>query len=88
MSCPIPPSLSRGVLGWDPVKLYAEYSANELATAIQQISADPANANPAHTAGNSIYLLTPAARKRTDALSWAVFYHQQDRSARAQGGAA
>lgn len=77
--CPIPPALDRGVFGWDAVKLYENYSAQELAQAICQIDEDPANANPAHKNGGSIYLTTAAARKRTSALAYAVFYHQQDR---------
>lgn len=79
--CPIPPSLNRGVFGWDAVKLYRNYSISELAQAICEIDADPANANPAHKAGTSLYLTTPAARKRTSVLAYAVFYHQQDKKA-------
>ena len=73
----VPPALSRGVFGWDAVRLSEAYAADELAQAIQQIHADPASANPAHAAGTSIHLYTKAATKRTDALAWAIFYIKQ-----------
>ncbi len=38
------------------------------------VTSDPKNANPEHAAGRSIYLYTPAARKRLDELAWAVTY--------------
>lgn len=79
MKCPIPPALNRGVYSWDASRLHSAYNVNELAAAIQQISGDPANRNPDHASGRSIHLLTKAARARTDALAWAVFYHQQDK---------
>lgn len=75
----IPPALNRGVFGWDSVRLSEAYSADELATANRQISADPRNANPAHTSGMSIYLHTPQARKRMDALAWAVLHAQSNK---------
>lgn len=79
MSAPkIPEALSRGVFGWDAVKLSDAYQANELAQAIQQLHADPANANPEHAAGKSLYLYTAATNKRTDALSLAIFYIKQE----------
>lgn len=82
MSAPkIPPALSRGVFGWDAVRLHEHYSAQELADAIQQMMDDPANRNPEHAAGRSIQIYTAATKKRTDALSWAIFYHQQDKRA-------
>lgn len=73
----IPPALFRGVFGWDAVRLSDEYNADELATAIQQLHADPRNANPAHAAGKSIYLYTKATEQRTDALAMAIFYIKQ-----------
>lgn len=72
----IPQALSRGVFGWDPVRLCDAYTNAELALAIQQIHDDPASANPEHARG-SIHLYTAAARKRTTALAWAVVYNQQ-----------
>lgn len=83
----VPPSLNRGVHSWDAVKLADVYSQNELAKAITEIHADPAAANPAHAAGKSINLYTPAAQKRTDALGWAIFYIKQAAS-RAKRGVA
>jgi hypothetical protein len=73
----IPPALNRGVFGWDAVRLSEAYTAAELARAITQLCADPANANPAHAAGRSIRLYTKATEKRADALGWAIFYIKQ-----------
>lgn len=80
MSAPkIPQALNRGVFGWDAVRLADQYAADELAAAIMQLHADPANANPAHAAGTSINLYTKATDKRTDALAWAIYYIKQSR---------
>ncbi len=54
----IPAALSRGAKGWDAVRLSEAYTQDELSAAIVQINEDPANANPEHAAGRSIYLLT------------------------------
>lgn len=81
MSAPaIPAVLSRGVFGWDAVRLAEEYTPAELSEAIGQLHADPANANPGHAAGKSIRLYTKATDKRTDALAWAIFYQKQARA--------
>lgn len=77
----IPAALSRGVRGWDAVRLSETYTQAELSAAIVQISQDPANANPEHAAGRSIYLRTKAARDRTAALAWAIFYRKQEKLA-------
>ena len=74
-SCPIPPTLSKGVFGWDAVRLHEAYSAKELADAILEIHYNPINANPAHAKGTSVYLHTKAARTRMEALARAVSYH-------------
>jgi hypothetical protein len=73
----IPEALSRGVFGWDAVRLSDAYSANELAAAIVQLHADPDNANPAHAAGTSINLYTKKTDQRTSALAMAIFYIKQ-----------
>lgn len=83
----VPASLARGVFGWDAVKLADAYTSAELAAAIVEVHADPAAANPEHASGRSIELYTKAAKKRTDALAWAIFYHKQG-AARAKAGAA
>jgi len=74
------PALHKGFFGWNACRLADEYEPRELAQAIEQISADPANANLAHAAGRDIYLLTKKARQRTDALAWAIFYQKQAKS--------
>ncbi len=43
------------------------------------IESDPANANPACAAGRSIWRFTPKARKKLDALAWAVTYKLAER---------
>lgn len=77
----IPPVLSHGVYRWDAVALSDAYTANELAEAIQQLHADPANANPAHAAGTSIRLYTKKTDQRTAALAMAIFYIKQQAAA-------
>lgn len=74
------PALHKGFFGWNACRLADEYEPRELAQAIQQIAADPANANPAYAAGRDIHLITKAARKRTDAMTWAIFYQKQAKS--------
>jgi hypothetical protein len=75
-----PEALSRGVFGWDAVRLSDAYSANELAAAIVQLHADPENANPAHAAGASINLYTKKTDQKTSALAMAIFYIKQANS--------
>lgn len=78
MSCPlIPAALNRGVFGWDAVRLSDAYGASELALAIQQLHADPANANPEHAAGTSIRLYTKKTDQRTAELAMAIYYIKQ-----------
>lgn len=57
-------------LGWCPVRLSDAYSfeqLNDLRLAVQE---DPANQRPAGAA--TIHLYTKSARKKLDALAWAV----------------
>lgn len=65
--------------GWDAVKLYQNLNTAQLQEMMQSIYADPANANPAYASGRDIHLYTKSARKKTDALSWAITYHLMDR---------
>lgn len=58
------------VLGWCPVKLSDAYSFDQLNALRLEVEA--AGANPEHAAGRSINLYTPAARRKLDALAWAV----------------
>lgn len=67
------------VFGWDATKL-ADLSFAELEALRQAVITDPANANPEHTAGRSIYLYTTSARRKLDALAWAVTYKLADLS--------
>lgn len=62
--------------GWDAVKLSA-LSFEELAALRAAVVDDPSSANPRHANG-SIHLYTKAARRKLDALTWAVFYKMQE----------
>lgn len=68
----------RGKGKWDAVRL-SDLSFAELEALRRQIIDDPANANPEHATG-SIDLYSKAARAKLDALGWAVFYKQQEKS--------
>lgn len=72
-----PPSLSRGVFGWDACRLADEYSADELGAAAVWLLNEPSCKNPDHAAGKSIWLLSAKARKASEAIGWAVFYKHQ-----------
>lgn len=75
---------SHPVFGWKAHKL-ADLPMAALVQLREEIISDPANANPDYAAGRSIYLYTPAARKRLDALAWAVTYRlNADKAQQAQ----
>ena len=63
--------------GWNAVKL-SEHSYADLAILRDMVTSDPKSANPRHATGDDIHLYTAAARKKLDALSWAVFYKKQE----------
>lgn len=67
--------------GWDAVKLAGAYSLSELDALRREVETDPANACPLYAAGKSLYPLTAKARKRLQAIAWAVTYHLQARPA-------
>lgn len=71
-----PPSLNRGVFGWDSCRLADEYSTQELAAASVWISQAPCCANPE---AGSIWLLNKKARRISQQLAWAVFHQQQEK---------
>jgi hypothetical protein len=62
--------------GWNAVKL-SEHSYADITILRMMVQTDPKSANPS---GSSIYLYTPAAQRKLDALAWAVFYKQQEAS--------
>ena len=57
----------------DAVKLYKKYTIEELQKMMEDIQNDPKN----KTTGE-LYLYTKSARKKTDAISWAIAYHLKD----------
>lgn len=65
--------------GWDAVKLSDAYSLEELARLRSMITDDPANADPDHAKGNSIFLYKKSARKKLEALSYAVYYKLEEK---------
>lgn len=60
------------VLGWQAVRLSNAYSLDQLNTLRLEVQGDPEAANPAHAAGRDINLYTKGARRKLDALAWAV----------------
>lgn len=71
-----PPSLNRGVFGWDSCRLADVYSTQELAEAITWVRQAPCCAN---TESNSIWLLHKKARRISAQLGWAVFHQKQEK---------
>jgi hypothetical protein len=57
---------------WNAVRLADENSLEQLEALRRSIVDDPANANPAHATGRSIFLYAPAAQRKLDALAHAV----------------
>lgn len=66
------------IYGWDAVKLSDAYSLDELAQLRTIITDDPENADPEHAQGNSIFLYKKSARKKLEALSYAVYYKLEE----------
>lgn len=66
--------------GWDAVKLSNAYTMEEIAKLRQQVIDDPDNENPEYAKGRCIYLYTKSARKKLDAIAYAVYYKQKDAS--------
>lgn len=63
---------ARKLSRWNPVRLADENTPEQLHELRESITNDPVNANPAHASGLSIYLHTPEARRKLDAIAWAV----------------
>lgn len=57
----------------DSVKLYNKYSIAELQEMEKKIKEDPKN-----QLSGQFYLYTPSARKKLDAIAWAITYHLRD----------
>lgn len=68
MSGPLPRNF-----GWKAHKL-AEHSLEDLGRLRLAVEQDPASANPDRS---SIYLYSKAARRKLDALAWAVYHKQR-----------
>jgi len=75
-----PPSLSRGVFGWDACRLADAYSTQELTDAITWLGQASCCANPDR---DSIWLLNKKARRISEQLAWAV-RHQMEEKRRAE----
>ena len=52
--------------------LHAKWTMEKLVAEMNRISADPASKNPNK---DSINIYTPAARKKMDDISWAIYHH-------------
>lgn len=70
------------VFGWQSHRL-ADLSSEALNELREAVENDPASANPARAAGKSIYLYTPAARRKLKALAWAVTHKLREKKATA-----
>lgn len=75
-----PPSLNRGIFGWDSCRLADEYTTQELAAAVMWIGQAPCCANPDT---GSLWLLNKKARRISEQLAWAV-RHQMEEKRRAE----
>ena len=64
--------MKRRTYGWDRVRLYEHYTADELAAWTVELSTDPANHDTEHG-------LNAETRKKTAALAYAIYYHQCDK---------
>lgn len=64
--------------GWDACKLSDAYTRRELGEIMTALAEDPANRNPEHAAGRSIHIYTNAARKKMDAVAWAIHYRLRE----------
>lgn len=71
------------VLGWKPTRLADAYSLEQLNALRLEVERNPESANPAHAAGRDINLYTPTARRKLDALAWAVTHRLQSAKAAA-----
>lgn len=67
--------------GWNPAKLATAYTTEELVALQKEVCADPKNQNR-----QGIWLYTPEARRKLDAIAWAITY--KIREAREKAGAA
>ena len=60
--------------GWDAVKL-SQYSLADLNALRLSVESDPNNRNPD---GGSLYIHSKSARRKLDALAWAVTYRMAE----------
>lgn len=67
------------VYGWKPYELSKHLTVSQLIELDEDVRHDPRSANPEHAAGRSIYIYTRAARKRMEAIGWAITHHIQRR---------
>lgn len=65
--------------GWDAVKLYRSLSMEQLTEMNVFISSLPESQNPNHKTARDINLYTREARRKMDAVTWAITYHLQDK---------
>jgi hypothetical protein len=73
MKCPYP------VYGWNAVRLSSNLTMDQLQELRLAVESDPKSKNPQHAAGKSIWIYAPAARKKLDAIAWAITYHLQQK---------
>ncbi len=67
------------VYGWNSVSLASNLTTEQLLELRKAVESDPKSQNPDHATKGSIWPYTKSARKKLDAISWAITYHLQDR---------
>lgn len=75
-----PAKLPHPCYGWKPVGLYQNLTMVQLVELQQAIRDDPASACPKYKNGG-LWLFTPAARRKLDAIAWAITHHLSDKKA-------
>lgn len=66
--------------GWDAVQLASNLTMEELVALQTEVQNDPKSKNPDHDGPTkSIWLYTKPARKKLDAIAWAITYKLQER---------
>lgn len=71
--------------GWNPSQLSSYLTMEELVALRKQVEDDPKSKNPAHAKG-SIWIYSKAARRKLDAISWAITYQLAERKKETSDG--
>lgn len=64
--------------GWNPARMAANLTMDELMELRVDIETNPQNANPACATGKSIYRYKREAHRKLDAIAWAVTHKMRE----------